>query len=481
MHRPEPEHDVNDAEPARWGLSRVLRLATGVREEILDQVPSERARYTSMGGVVAGTAIMAMLSMTAALYWVFGGFRFFIVLAVPVWGLFILSLDRWLMTSTTMGQGARAAGKLLARLFLSIALGVVLAEPLLLGVYGTAIDEKIAKDRQQEIQTRESDLRTCNPIPGTPEAASPAAAEARCAQLRLSLAGDSPEALQKQLDTATRQAKTLQTTMDNDGKAYAELEAEARKECNGTSGVGLTGEFGEGPNCDRLRAEATKYRSDHQIDENGKRLSALNQEIKDVGSRLGTARVTFGKSVDTAIDKELDAVRGRQGRVGLLERFRALDELVAANAYVAVTMWSIRIFFILVDALPIILKALSGRTAYDRLVDERLGEQEQAAHIRTVENLHRHAQNGDLMRYRTDTVYRNQRDLIDEGSRVQRANLDERRGQLIDAFEQHLMRTAIGPANQGWSPGNGRVMEGESQDDGPTQELIVPEQPGAQW
>src|SRR5690349_8431064 len=151
-------------EPVKWGLGRVLRLATGVREDVLARVPSERARYTSMGGVVIGTALMAMLSMTAALYWVFGGFRPFLVFAVPVWGLFILSLDRWLMSSTSMGESAQAFGKLGARVFLSVALGVVLAEPLVLGIYGTAIEERVGQSRQAELTTRESDLRVCNPI-----------------------------------------------------------------------------------------------------------------------------------------------------------------------------------------------------------------------------------------------------------------------------------------------------------------------------
>ncbi|MEV4514951.1 DUF4407 domain-containing protein, partial [Dactylosporangium sp. NPDC049525] len=161
----EGQHDTDSLrppppEPARWGLGRVLRLATGVREDILAQVPSERARYTSMGGVVVGTAIMAMLSMGAALYWVFGGFEPFIPVAVLVWGMFILSLDRWLMSSST-GTGGRAWGKLFPRFFLSVALGVILAEPLLLGVYNTAINERVAKDRQEELTTRESNLRTC--------------------------------------------------------------------------------------------------------------------------------------------------------------------------------------------------------------------------------------------------------------------------------------------------------------------------------
>src|SRR6185312_6280570 len=133
---------------------------------------------------VVGTALMAMLSMTAALYFIFGGFQPFIPFAVPIWGVFILSLDRWLMSSTVSSSGGMWS-KLLPRLCLSIALGVIVAEPLLLGIYRTAIEEQVAKDRAQALVSRESDLRTCNPIPGTPAATGPEARDPRCDKLRL--------------------------------------------------------------------------------------------------------------------------------------------------------------------------------------------------------------------------------------------------------------------------------------------------------
>jgi hypothetical protein len=458
-------------EPARWGLGRVLRLATGVREDALAMVPSEYARYTSMGGVVAGTAVMAMLSMAAALYWVFGGFQPFILVAVPVWGLFILSLDRWLMSSTSVGHTGQAARKLLPRLLLSIALGVVLAEPLLLGVYNTAINERVSKDRQEELTTREARLRVCNPVPGTPEADKPEAKDPGCRDYLLSLGGDSPAALQSQLNDLTTQKTTLKESYDKDATAYADLEEKARLECNGTSGPGLTGRFGEGINCRRLRTEADQYRSDHHIDENGAKLKDLEDQINTLNTRLGDARNNYAAAVNTAIEKDLAEVKGRQGKVGLLERFRTLDELVSENGYVRVTQWAIRIFFILVDALPVILKVLTGTTSYDRIIDERLGRQERVEKMRSDEELSGQARRGDLVRYDTEKRFRVQRERIDEHHRIELGNHDERRGELIDALENHLLRTATGLAVTSWeSEDVPRVVDGDFAD-APTQEL----------
>jgi hypothetical protein len=459
---PEPVDDLGivPPEPARWGPGRLLRMATGVRENLLSQVPSERVRYTSMGGVVVGTALMAMLSMTAALYFIFGGLQPFILFAVPVWGLFILSLDRWLMSSTA-GSSGRALYKLLPRLVLSIVLGVIVAEPLLLGVYRTAIEEKVGKDRQQELVTRESDLRTCNPIPGTAAADGPEAKDPRCAQLRLLVGGKSPEALQIQQQTLKQQAEDLKKIVDEDAAKYAELQRKSRLECNGTDTEETTGEFGEGINCRRLRAEADQYRRDHKIDENGAKLAELTNKITTLTGDVGDSRLSYSDALAAEIQKDLAEVRKRQGAVGLLERFRALDELVAANAYVAVTLWAIRIFFIIVDALPVILKALSGRTVYDRVLDGWLTQQESVQSKRADEEMDKHTRYGDVVRQRTMTWQRGNLDLVDEEGRIQRAHIEERRDELVESMEKHLMNIAIGPAGQGWS-GRARVLDADN-------------------
>ncbi|GAA3301696.1 DUF4407 domain-containing protein [Dactylosporangium vinaceum] len=436
-------------ERARWGLGRVLRLATGVREDVLALVPSERARYTSMGGVVAGTAIMAMLSMSAALYFMFGGFEWFIVAAVPVWGMFIISLDRWLMSSTAMGDGGRAWRKLLPRLGLSIALGVILAEPLLLGIYNTAITERVGNDRQQAIVARGSMLHNCNPVPGAPEPGDFTPDDPRCNDYHLTVPGDSPTALQGKLADLVKQRDALKTIADADAAKYAELNELARRECNGTSGAGLTGKVGEGPNCKRLRGEADQYHRDHQIDENQAKLADLNKQITDAGGSLGDARNGYASVRDKAIETDLAAFKSRQGNVGLLERFRTLDELVSDNSYVSITQWAIRIFFIIVDALPVILKALSGTTAYDRLLGERVREQERIQKMRSDEAVDRSSRWSDVVRHDQDLQRRLELERRSQQDRIERAQIDEDRGELVDALEAHLLQMSIGPAGQG--------------------------------
>jgi hypothetical protein len=369
---------------------------------------------------------------------------------------------------------------LLPRLALSIALGVILAEPLLLGIYHTAITERVARDRQEELTTRASQLRTCNPIPGTPEASQPAAHEAKCEDFRISLGGDSPAALQGQLDDLTKQAADLKVIVDAEAVTYAKLQEKARLECNGTPGPGLTGVIGEGINCRRLRTEADQYHADHKIDENATKLGELRNQVAGLTGRLGDARNDYNQLLDTAIKEELDKIRGRHGLVGILERFRALDHLVSENAYVRVTLWAIRIFFIVVDALPVILKVLSGNNSYERLLAESLSRQERIQRMRSGEAIERSAQWGDVVRHGGELQRRIELERIDEADRIERANYDERRDELIDALATHLMRAAIGPVNPGWTPANhnSHIVDVDPLSDAPTREFRLPPTPG---
>jgi hypothetical protein len=286
--------------------------------------------------------------------------------------------------------------------------------------------------------------------------------------------------LQSQLDDVTAQAASLKKIVDTDAVKYAELQEKARMECNGTSGPGLTGRYGEGINCRRLRSEADQYHNDHKIDQSASKLSDLNGQIDGLNRQLGEARNNYNALVDAAINKDLDEVRARHGRVGILERFRTLDELVSENGYVRVTQWAIRLFFIIVDALPVILKVLNGRTSYDRLLEEKLDEQERIQRMRSSEELDRNAQWGDVVRHKHGLQQRLEVERIDENDRIERANLEQDRGDLIDALENHLMRTVIGPASPGWAPPRSehRVVDMDDLSNAPTREIIMPYLPG---
>jgi len=130
LHRPPPRQ--------RIPLGRRLRSLTGVDEQVLDGIPTERPRYTAMGGVILGTAVVATISMGAALSYVLHGWYLVGLVVVPGWGLFILAIDRWLMSTVSPSSFGKRFVRLLPRVLLSIAIGAIVAEPLLLIVFNSA-------------------------------------------------------------------------------------------------------------------------------------------------------------------------------------------------------------------------------------------------------------------------------------------------------------------------------------------------------
>ncbi len=314
---------------AERGPGRALRLLTGADESILDAVPSERARYTAMGGVVLGTALMAMFSMTVALICVFDGFHPSILLFVPVWGGFILFLDRWLMSSTAASHGWARFRKMLPRLGLAVVFGVIIAEPLLLGVFNAAIEKRIMDDRLASVERYESDLKLCNPVPGSPGDAPDARAknDEKCAGLPFTVKSDTT-AIEKEIADTNTQIDELKKEVDADAKEYAKMEDLARRECNGTPGAGLTGQSGQGPNCRRLRDKADEFRRDQQMVANQAKLKELNEKVIKLNTDLGNTRAAAAGQINETIAQRVADYKSNQREIGLLERLGALGDLV---------------------------------------------------------------------------------------------------------------------------------------------------------
>ncbi|WP_249999066.1 DUF4407 domain-containing protein [Actinoplanes sp. M2I2] len=355
-------------------VALLLRRATGVDEDILDGIATERTRYTAMGGVVIGTALIAMFSMSVALAFVFDGFPPYATVFVLLWGAFVFSVDRWLMASAAGVRAGERIVRLLPRLVLAAAVGVVVAEPLVLVAFDATVVERAAEDRKNVLLTLESDLLACNPVPGT--AATPAGP--RCEGRRLAVAEASAEGKQGEIAGLTAQIASVRATVQRDSKALADLEAEAAKECNGTDGPGLSGRFGVGPSCRRLRDTAEQYRTDHRIKENIDELAALESRIGALTGTIGKDADTFVAARKTMIAREVAEARDRQRDLGLLERMRTLGLITADNGYARAGEWALRIFLILIDSLPVLVKMLGGVTTYDQIVADRLSRQKRS-------------------------------------------------------------------------------------------------------
>ncbi|MEW2429762.1 DUF4407 domain-containing protein [Micromonospora sp. NPDC047644] len=404
-------------------------------------MPTERPRYTAMGGVVVGTALMAMFSMTVALYCVFDGFQPSILAFVPVWGAFILFLDRWLMSSVAAPRVGARFRKLLPRLLLAIVFGVIIAEPLLLGVFHTAIETRVNDDRNEDALEYESTLKRCNPVPGTKEYDGPEAKRPDCDQYRFGLTSAS-EAQQRQVSDLQTQIESLRTDTDADDKEYARLESLARQECNGTDGPETTGIIGQGPNCRRLRAQADQYRRDQRMDANHKKLTDLTNEVTVLTGNVAAARADTADKINARIEQATAKFRADQKQIGLLERLGALRKLVHDNPDVRASEWGLRLFFIAVDALPVLLKFLNGFSSYDRIVADWLAGQRRAQRVVSETERRRLVIQEELARHQMNAEHASAVGKVEFDARIRNVDVDLLREQATDSRAAYLLHDA---------------------------------------
>lgn len=349
-------------------LGRRLRTLAGVDERLLDRVPQERAWYTSLGGVVLGTATIAAISMYFAVTQAMGASSWFALFPVLVWFLFILNVDRWLVSSR-LGEGwFRRFPVLAMRVLMAFFFGVIIAEPLVLRIFETAVLQHVADQRTESLAQLAGRLKVCNPVPGSDEPSAPA----DCRAVETFNFDQSPVATLRELATRRADAAELQKIVDADAVQLRAINDMARRECVGDTGPGLTGQRGVGPNCRRLRAEADAFNRTRQIGANNTKLAGLRTQISELESAARTSHAAFEAERETKIKARVAEERSHQGPIGLLERLGALHDLADSSGTLAVGIWAVRIFFILIDCMPILVKFVGGSTTYDKLVSTQL-------------------------------------------------------------------------------------------------------------
>lgn len=352
--------------PQDRGPGRVIRILAGVREELLDWVPEERARYTRLGLIVFNTGVLAALSLFAALHKISGAFWLVLLPVCAIWALLVMTFDGWLVASTHGVRSRRTKWAVFVpRLCISILMGAAIAEPLVLWVFQPAITQEVKGGRLQELDRESSVWTACNPTTGGRNT------DPACRDHQLSLAG-SPQSARDQQTRLKQQRDALQTTINGINAKVDQLQQLARDECSGNSGRGLTGRRGEGPNCRQLRSDVATFRSVNGLVAKQNELNDLNSRITALDTTIKNSADTYAGQVATAIKAKVDEKRSTQGDIGLLDEMAALDRLSDRNAAVWLGQWVLRLLLIAIDCMPVLTKALGGKTMYDDVVADQL-------------------------------------------------------------------------------------------------------------
>ncbi|WP_369216161.1 DUF4407 domain-containing protein [Streptomyces flavofungini] len=416
--------------------ARLLRTLTGVDEGLLDRVGYERSKYTALGGVVLGTSVIAAFSMWNFAVEALG--RVSVVALVPtvIWMLFVLNLDRWLVTPQPNAR--RRAGPLLMRMLIALLLGAVIAEPLVLRIFQTAIEERVADERSDEIDRLRTNLVRCNPVPSTTRTVTPEG----CGTTYVLSFGRTPGERAEELTALRSDAAALQKRVDRDTDRLEAIDSEVREECQRLIRMAGTGLYQRTSECLRLRAKARDYRTTHRTDENEKRLARMNSRISKAESQQTASRGAFLKARADGVERRLGEERAKHREIGVLERMRALEQLATGNPVLFVGIWLVRLLFILLDLLPVLVKYLSGETAYDRMLTSasNSGVKVHDAQVRLAEN--RAMADIEIAQDAIEQEVRRHRAESEAALREHTAAMNIRVRQAVNALEDEIRRSS---------------------------------------
>jgi hypothetical protein len=413
-----PSLYVRPVQVGRTTVSTVARRLIGIREEVLAWVPEERARYTRLGLIVVNTGVMAAVSLFTALTRVVEVPWPVVIPIALFWGLLVLTIDSWMVSSTHGSIGPGRWLMFIPRLVMAVLLGCVIAEPLVLWIFHPAIDADVEHYRQELVRIETGLWTRCNPVDGADTTGI-----RDCRDHQLGLKG--PAADQVTLSSLRDQRKTQNDEYVQLAAQRDEKQSLAEKECAGVKDVHTSGDEGWGPRCRAAWQVANEFVAHADFPGRQAKISSLDQQIKDLTTKLGGTQVTYGQAVQKGIDEKVTAYEKSFGRIDILEEAKGLERLSDQSFFVFAAKWLLRALLILVDSLPVLAKILGGTAYYDRLVNRQL---------RTGQSFHNLGL--DYATHAEEASTASDMNKIDERSRQDREQHDEELDAEIDRRAQ---------------------------------------------
>ncbi|SNR23201.1 DUF4407 domain-containing protein [Actinomadura mexicana] len=346
-------------------MRRILITLSGARASVLDQCPTERGKFEGIGGAVLTTSTLAAISMWFALSSAIGVNPLAAAPLALLWGLAILSLDRWLV-ATIPSTGGRRWKLVLPRVAMAVLLGFVISTPLVLQIFRAEIDAQIV-----EIKQRRADDFALDQKRGAigAEVALDRKSVAALQQV-IASQGDVPldPASDVRIRALTRQRDDQQKQMQSDYRQW---------QCQ------LYG----GPQCPKkgagplAAASETAYRNakkrvddvNGQIEDRKRELTATGEAAKrtrleQAGADLPAARqrLAADERRQAALQHAFDAQNGNTD--GLLIRLQALDEVSGKDVVLNGARILLFLLFLLIECLPVTVKLLQRTSNYDEIL-----------------------------------------------------------------------------------------------------------------
>lgn len=317
-------------------LTNFFWWCSGAHQDTLSNYPAEGNKYVGIGATIFFTGLFAALSGGYALYFVFsgdGGAIGYAVLFGLLWGLAIFNMDRYIVSS--INKNASASRQFLQatpRILLAVLIGIVIARPLEIKVFDKEIRDQL---RVTYLDRQRASIDTLN--------------HAFDSKYTIELGKITELKAERDSLEATIKADRLKLKLETFGEKTVE-----------TSGI-----VGYGPYAKQRQADLEKQ--EQYLDtlrSTIRQREAFIQQRKQFEG-LMDERLLTGAQLDSAVN-----------RAGFADRNAALGDLkfhsdgtVNSSNYWSITF--IMLLFIFFECLPVFVKLMSARDAYDIALKDR--------------------------------------------------------------------------------------------------------------
>jgi hypothetical protein len=343
----------------------LLLSLSGARAEVLDQCPSERVKFESLGWALLITSGMAVVSMWFALASALGVNGFLAFFPAVAWGFVIMGIDRWLITSLPLDAARRRLAMALPRLLLALLLGTLISTPFVLRIFNSEITAQMVvmkQERAAAFLTQQANSQVGKQVTYWRN---------NVANLQKVIVSRGVVSLDPAADPQV-QSLTKQRT------AELALQQQYYKawQCQLYGGSGCPA--GQGPlakasqqNYENAKAQVAQLTT--QIQQRETQLSATDKasqvaRLTQAQNALPAAQAQLATAVarENALQQSFDI--DNQHTNGLLIRLQALDQLSASNSTVNSARILLFLLFLVIECLPVSVKLLQQPGVYERIL-----------------------------------------------------------------------------------------------------------------
>jgi hypothetical protein len=348
-----------------------LIAISGARPDVLDRCPTERIKFQSLGWAILITSGLATVSMWFALTSAMG---FNPLLSFPVavlWGLIIMGIDRWLVTSMPI-DGKRKFLIAAPRLALAILLGSLISTPIVLRIFESEINNQVSVIKENN------------------EAAFLTSQQHSAVAARVTNWQNTVNNLQQVIDSHGSKAinpasdpvvQGLTTQLDNEQKvAASDYHA---WQCQLYGGCGAP--KGSGP---LAAASEKRYNDDEaQIAMLTQEIQARDQALEATDANSEQSRFQQATNALPAAQAQLTAAQAEENSLlnnfqatngatnGLLIRLKALDQLSAGNSTLQTARLLLFLLFLVIEVLPVTVKLLQPEGNYEKILRREIANE----------------------------------------------------------------------------------------------------------